>query len=179
MLPLIAIIGILSQVPYSVLINELPVIVPVLVDAIQLSSTKNDDNAEVLQWLSTYAIETIANLLIQSSQNKTSAGWATFEQHLPNIIAALLTKLSPPLNNSAKLRMLTLHTLGVIGKHINVAALTKTATNLQGQVTSLLQKLLDDKKRPVRQLAVKIRNQWYEVVASLLSEIILYRLALH
>jgi len=141
---LTAISNLLKYLPTSVLLSELPQILPILLESTKVPITPGTSN--VLQLA---AVNTMI-MLVQEVPN-------TVGNHLGTLIPRLLD-MSRNENSPLNLRKSSITCLSVLTRlpYIQLHPYKQ-------QVLRELKKPLDDKKRDVRKVAVRTRNEWFTI----------------
>ncbi|KAI9315826.1 RNAPII transcription regulator C-terminal-domain-containing protein [Dichotomocladium elegans] len=139
---LIAISYLLKNVPKQILLNELPPLVPLLIQSLSLP-----DTALKVSTLATFRLA-------------TAEAPAAIIPHVRQIIAAVIKLLdSSNRQNPMEVRIAALKCLGQLPVGLSYDVLKPYLNN----VIKELVKSLDDKKRLVRREAVECRAKWYAI----------------
>jgi len=139
---LIAISNLLKNLPTSVLLDELHNILPLLLNALNVQ--ENQDANLLLSTLNTFM------MLVKEVP-------ITIANHLKELIPQLL-KISCD-NRDARVRLISLQCISELS-HLSVELISPYMKS----IVRGLKPVLDDKKRLVRKMAVKARNEWYVVI---------------
>ncbi|XP_073996181.1 MMS19 nucleotide excision repair protein isoform X2 [Rhodnius prolixus] len=134
---LLAVAYILQNVPMSLVNSKLSEMIPIMVQCFDCTSSV----------VITVILEILASLL--------ESGEQMFEQYIDTFIPRCLRCVQ---SSSMVVRMQALNCIYYYGKFKEVSILPH-----RDKVLSGLEKSLDDKKRMVRQKAVRARNRWYLV----------------
>lgn len=137
---LIALSNIIANVPKEILLPELPSLLPLLLQSLNLPSSILRANA----------INTLYVMIMESPPEIIST-------HLEHMIPNLLnqTELSP--SNPAKVRISSLRCLGILPVQLKFGDIAE----YQKLVIRRVGGILDDPKRAVRKEAVDCRHAWY------------------
>eukprot|EP01125_Pyxidicula_operculata_P012859 TRINITY_DN4241_c0_g2_i2.p1 TRINITY_DN4241_c0_g2~~TRINITY_DN4241_c0_g2_i2.p1 ORF type:complete len:897 (+),score=205.78 TRINITY_DN4241_c0_g2_i2:527-3217(+) len=141
---LVAISNMLKHLPTSILLSELHQILPILLQATKLPITPDGDNSIHLASVGTFM------MLSQEAPQ-------TVCDHLGTLVPRLLDMSSNP-HSPVDVRKLSLQCLSVFTKFQ-----FHQLHPFQGRVLRELKPALDDKKRDVRKLASKARNEWFVI----------------
>lgn len=142
---LLAVSNLLKFLPTSVLLEELPQLLPVILESIKVPLTTEKDSGSLQ-----FATINIIILLVQEAPT-------SIEDHLGSLIPRLLDLSSNPLSNMT-LRKIALTCLMLFARLSYIKIFP-----FKGQVLKQLKTPLDDKKRDVRKVAVKARNEWFTI----------------
>ncbi|KAK5171553.1 hypothetical protein LTR04_001809 [Oleoguttula sp. CCFEE 6159] len=149
---LIALSGVLRWLPYPIIEAEIAVLVPLLLQSLDLSS---DETAAV----DDVKAATVGTLMTILAQNPTA-----LNEHAGSLISRLLTTITMPDAKGAKAAPVKVRTAAL-------QCLTLVPAQLKGevvlpfrkQVVKKLMGALDDKRRAVRGEAVRCRSRWMDM----------------
>jgi DNA repair/transcription protein MET18/MMS19 len=151
---LIALSGILSSVPSEIVIPELPTLLPLLLQSLDISD----------QTVKIATLETLAVVIANNPSALEQSG------HVPALAKRLLGAASSPrvghtkvaqVQNLARTRRLAVRCLMLMPKHISGSgSMANPLLMLKKEVLRGLMAVLDDPKRDVRKEAVDARATW-------------------
>jgi DNA repair/transcription protein MET18/MMS19 len=136
---LIALSNIIANVPKEILIPELPSLLPLLLESLNLPSPVLRANA----------INTLYVMVMESPEVVSS--------HMDTMIPALLQQIQANPSNPPKVRISSLRCLAILPTHIAFEFIEP----YRKKVIRQLGMVLDDPKRAVRKEAVDCRHIWY------------------
>jgi DNA repair/transcription protein MET18/MMS19 len=136
---LIALSNIISNIPKEILLPELPTLLPLLLQCLNLPSPVLRANA----------LNTLYVMVMESPE--------IISPHLETMIPILTSQIKISPSNPPKVRITALRCLAILPSHLNftdIDPFRKTVIRAIGEV-------LDDPKRVVRKEAVDCRHAWY------------------
>jgi DNA repair/transcription protein MET18/MMS19 len=136
---LIALSNIIANIPKEILLPELPSLLPLLLDSLELSSPVLRANA----------INTVYVMVMESPEIMSS--------HLESMIPALLKQIEISPSNPMDVRISSLRCLAIVPTHLSLESINPFRKEVIRQVGTIL----DDPKRAVRKEAVDCRHAWY------------------
>lgn len=136
---LIALSNIIANIPKEILLSELPSLLPLLLQSLNLKSPVLRANA-----INTLYVMVMESPEIISSQVET-------------MIPALLTQIEKSSSNPPNVRISSLRCLAILPTHLPFDSVDP----FQKQVVRKLGTVLDDPKRQVRKEVVDCRHAWY------------------
>jgi len=136
---LIALSNIISNVPKEILLPELPTLLPLLLQSLNLPSPV----------LRADALNTLYVMVIESPE--------IISPHLETMIPILTSQITISPSNPPKVRIAALRCLAILPSHLNFTAVDP----FQKMVIRAIGGVLDDPKRVVRKEAVDCRHAWY------------------
>ncbi len=138
---LIALSGILRWLPYSVIEADLPALIPLLLQSLDLDDEHGVRSA---------TIDCLTTVLLQNPK--------AVQEHVGSLISRLLTTATTP-DTPAKLRATALQCLTLVPGHFR----GDIVLPYKRQVVKRLVSALDDRKRAVRMEAVKCTARWVDM----------------
>jgi DNA repair/transcription protein MET18/MMS19 len=142
---LIALSNIIANVPKEILLPELPSLLPLLLESLNLPSPVLRSNA----------INTLYVMVMESPEIMAT--------HVESLISGLLNQIAMSPSNPANLRMASLRCLAILPTQLSFGSIDP----FQKQVIRQLGMILDDPKRAVRKEAVDCRHAWYSLSGKL------------
>ena len=136
---LIALSNIISNIPKEILLPELPPLLPLLLQSLNLPSPVLRANA----------INTLYVMVIESPE--------IISKHMETMIPILTNQIALSPANPPKVRIAALRCLAILPTHLNFTAID----GFQKMVIRAIGGVLDDPKRIIRKEAVDCRHAWY------------------
>ena len=136
---LVALSNIISNIPKEILLPELPSLLPLLLQSLNLPSPVLRANA----------INTLYVMVIESPEIISS--------HMETMIPILTNQITLSPANPPKVRIAALRCLAILPTHLNFTAIE----SFQKIVIRAIGGVLDDPKRVIRKEAVDCRHAWY------------------
>ena len=136
---LIALSNIISNIPKEILLPELPTLLPLLLQSLNLPSPVLRANA----------LNTLYVMVIESPE--------IVSPHLETMIPILTSQITISPSNPPKVRIAALRCLAILPSQLNFTAVDP----FQKMVIRAIGGVLDDPKRVVRKEAVDCRHAWY------------------
>lgn len=168
---LIALSGVLGTISSSIVMPELPQLLPLLLQSLEIADANENVRTATLNTL-TVVITKNPDALIESGQLNALARRlitvATSQRSSNNNIKkvesdTIMRDVSAPISRasaSSKTRRLALHCLTLLPQHIKDAKPPNPLLNLKREVLDGLARCLDDSRREVRKEAVDARARW-------------------
>lgn len=136
---LIALANIIANVPKEILLPELPSLLPLLLQSLNLPSPVLRANA----------VNTLYVLIMESPE--------IVKSQVETMIPTLLKQVNLTPSNPASVRIASLRCLAILPQHLPFEAIDPH----KKEVIRYLGTILDDPKRQVRKEAVDCRHAWY------------------